>query len=222
MKKSRYALMTLVAAFLGSGCASTLIFRSSFSAGTGSPQGSPFGDPPGDEITVQSTGNPLLTAGHLTFDAPNGSTFFFSRPVESTTSTKTIYFTGHLTSGDGPFIHFVQAYNSVGTPFPDNPLELRFTDTTVEVRDPFDNVLHSSSIPANQPHDVFISLRLGTDTYRITIQQTGPAEIEFTGSLPATTANVLKRDRIALNSRFGPGASVSDTYEMDDVIMREP
>lgn len=171
---------------------------------------------------VVTTANPLLTSGTLTFHTPEGSTFFFSRPVDSTTSTKTIYFTGHLMSGDGPFIHFVQAYDSVGTPFPENPLELRFAETTVEVRDLLDNVLHSSSIPSNARHTVFMSLRLGTDTYRITIPHATADEIEFTGSLPPATASTLKRDRIALNSRFGPGASPSDQYVMDDVIMREP
>ncbi len=69
---------------------------------------------------------------------------------------------------------------------------------------------------------VHISLRLGSGTYRMTIQQSGAPEIEFNGTLDPLTANWMKsHSRVVLQAGFFPGATGTDAYTMDDVIMRE-
>ncbi len=223
MRRTRASLATASAALVLAGCSSQLIFRTGFSAGTGSPAGPPFGSPADDQITVQDPGNPVLTSGALTFSPPHGKwAYFFSHPVDPAKTTKTIFWKGQLTGGGGPFVAFVTAHASVGTPFPVEPLEIRLGSTSVEIRAANGNLLHSSPLVAGDPHDVFVALRLSTDTYRITVQQPSAPQIEFTGSLPPATANTLKTNaRITLHAGFGLNTSGSQTYVMDDVIMRE-
>jgi hypothetical protein len=205
------------------GCGA-LIFNADFD---GWPAGSPAGPPPGapndDQIIVQNSNNPVVSSSLLIFH-PSPNTFFFSRSIQDPDATKTIFWKGHLTSGDGPFTVLVSAANSPGSIFLTNPIDLRFTNNEVKMIDlpPGNNVLHTHSLTPNEPHEVFISLRLKSGTYSITIQQPSAPEISFTGNLNALTTNWIKtHTRIVMEAAFIPGAGATDEYKMDDVIMRE-
>lgn len=208
---------------VASGCG-TLIFNADFNADSGSPDGPPPGSPSDDQIVVQDPGNPVVSSAQVVFHPPQDKTFFFSRPVKESTSTKTVFWKGRLVSGDGPFGFLLSAENAPGTPFLTNPMELKFTNNQVQViaLPPGNAVLHSHALVPNSQHDVFISLRLKSGTYRMTIQQSGAPEIEFTGALDPLTANTIKNhSRIVLQAGFLPNATGTDEYTMDDVIMRE-
>ncbi|MDH3459130.1 MAG: hypothetical protein OER90_19995 [Gemmatimonadota bacterium] len=222
MRQTMLMAMAVVLIAATAGCA-TKILDARFSSGSGTPHGPiPF-DPSDDHISVLNQQNPVLTAGTLVFSAASeATTSYFTRPVAKTSSTKTIYWEGHLQSGAGPIASFVTAYHTVGNTFPTNPLELRITNNEVKLIGPPPNntVLHTASLVPNTPHDVFISLRLGTGTYRITIQQPGAPEIVWQGSLPQLTANYIKsQPRLLLMTSFAPGAT--GTYTMDNVLIRE-
>jgi hypothetical protein len=217
-------LMSLVlCALVLSGCGSA-IFHARFDSGAGSPQGAPPGSPTDDQIRVNSTANPVVSAGKLVFSPTGGhSAFFFSRPVQNSDSRKTVFWIGRLTSGSGPFVFQLSAENAPGTPFATNPLTLSFANKQVKVTDLNDAQLHSAPLVANGEHRVFVSLRLqpGSEHYRITIGQATAPEIEFTGTLPALTATWIKtHSRILLKAGFLP-ATGSDQYVIDEIIMRE-
>jgi hypothetical protein len=213
----RAGMLALIA-MLFTGCGS-IIHQARFSAGSGSPQGSVPGNPTDDHITVQSTANPTLNAGVLVFNATNHTTSFFSRSVGKPDSTKTISWRGQLNTGSGPFHLHVTAYHTVSNTFPTDPLLLRFTNNQVSLLDHNDAELKSGALLPNGPHEVFISLRLGSGTYYISIKQPGAAEILWQGSLPQPTTNWIKsQPRILLMANFFNGTG---TYTMDDVIMRE-
>ena len=203
MKKLSLALIA-VCAVMSSGCGS-VIFKSGFS-GSGNPQGQPSGAPSGDHITVNNPVNSSLNGGELVFQPSGGSTFFFSRSVKKADTTKTLFWKGQLKSGDGPFTFLISAENSVGTPFLTNPIELRLSDDQAQMigLPPDNTVLHSHALNKNGPHQIFVSLRLKTETYRITFQQPGGTpEFEFTGSLDPLTVNRLKsHSRITMQAGF--------------------
>lgn len=215
-------MATAVILMLGTtGCANKIL-NAQFASGSGTPHGAiPF-SPSDDHISVINQQNPLLTGGTLVFSAAsNDKTSFFTRPVAKPNSTKTIFWDGHLDSGAGPFVAFVTAYHTVGNTFPTNPLELRITNNQVRLIGlPNDTVFQTASLVPNTAHKVFISLRLSTGTYRITIQQGGAPEIVWQGSLPQLTANyIIGQPRLLLMTGFAPAAT--GTYIMDNVIIRE-
>jgi len=204
------------------GCG-TLILKANFQgAPSGSPAGSPPGKPNDDRIVVQDPGNPVVSGPELIFHPPEKKAYFFSHPVEDPDATKTIFWIGRLKSGDGRFAFMVSADNTPGSIFLTNPLELTFSNNEVKVSDFNNNVLHSHSLNPNEEHQVFISLRLQSGTYRITVQQPGAAEFEFNGQLNPQTANWIKsKSRIVLQSAFFPNATSTDEYAIREVIMRE-
>jgi hypothetical protein len=223
MKKSVLLLIVLSTTLL-TGCA-TAIFKADFQGWpSGSPAGAPPGSPSDDQITVQNSGNPVVSGSKLVFDAGSEDTaYFFSHPVGDPDLTRTIFWIGRLKSGDGPYTVLLSGENSPGTPFLTNPLELRFSNNEVKVIDlpPSNAVLHSHALSPNAEHRVFVSLRIKSGTYRITIQQATAPEIEFNGPLNPLTANWIKtHSRIILAASF-LNASASDEYEMDDIIMRK-
>lgn len=220
MKKSLTLLVVLSTSLL-TGCA-TAIFKADFQGWpSGSPAGAPPGSPSDDQITVPQ-GSPVVSSSKLVLNPPDMA-YFFSQPVGDPDLTRTIFWIGRLKSGDGPFAVLLSAENAPGTSFLTNPLELRFSNSDVKVIDvpPGEAVLHSHALVSNTEHRVFISLRMKVGTYRMTIQQAGAAEIEFTGQLNPLTANWIKtHSRILLAAQFHPTATASDEYEMDDIIMR--
>jgi hypothetical protein len=117
----------------------------------------------------------------------------------------------------------ISAANSPGSIFLTNPVHLQFSNNNVQMigLPPANNILHSHSLTSNGAHDVFVSLRLKSGTYSITIQQPSVPEFVFTGSLDALTTNWIKsQSRIVMQAGF-LSATASDEYKMDDVIMRE-
>ena len=222
MKQIRLTLIISMAA-ASVGCGGP-IFKANFNGWTGSPAGNPPGQPTADRITVQNQSNPVVSGSALSFDPPGNHAYLFSSPVKTADSTKTLFWVGRLKSGDGPFVFLVSGHDSPGTPFLTNPLELKFTNNNVQLIGPPPNstLLGSRSLVPNTEHRVFISLRLKTQTYRITIQQAGAPEIELTGPLNPLTVNWIKsRSRIVLSAAFLHHATSTDEYVMDDVIMRE-
>lgn len=217
----RSMLWTGILALLGiasTGCGAILL-DARFSSGSGSPQGPIPGNPTDDHISVQSMSNPALNAGVLGFSATNDTTSLFSRPVNKPDATKTIFWKGQLNTGSGPFLFHVTAHQTVINTFPTNPLSLRFTNNQVKLLDNNDTELKSAALVPNGPHEVFISLRLDSGTYYISIKQPGAPEILWQGSLPQATTNWIKsQPRLLLMARFVNG---NGTYTMDDVIMRE-
>jgi hypothetical protein len=200
------------------GCGASLL-EARFSAGSGSPQGPIPGNPTDDHISVQSASNPTVNAGALVFTATNHTASFFSRPVDKPDTTKTIFWKGQLNSGSGPFLCHMTANNTVGNTFPTNPLWLRFTNNQVKLFDFNNTELKSAALTPNAPHEVFISLRLDSGTYYISIKQPTAPEILWQGPLPQLTTNWIKsQSRILLMANFHNGTG---TYTMDDVIMRE-
>lgn len=213
----------LGSAALWAGCG-VVIFKADFQGASGSPAGSPPGPPSGDQIVVQDPANPVVSASRLVFHPPQEKAFFFSSPVQDPEATKTVFWIGRLKTGDGPFVFLVSADDTPGSVFLVNPMELRFSNNEVKVigLPPGNAVLHSHSLVPNEEHRVFISLRPKSATYRMTIQQSGAAEIVFTGNLDPLTANWIKsKSRIVLEAGFLPNATGTDEYEMDEVIMRE-
>ena len=221
MKNPMLMVMAVVLMLATTGCANKIL-EAKFTSGTGTPHGSiPF-SPSDDHISVLNQQNPLLTAGTLVFSAAsNDKTSFFTRPVAKSNSDKTIFWDGHLDSGAGPYIAFVTAYHTVDNTFPTNPLELRITNNQIKLIGlPNDTVFQTASLVPNTAHKVFISLRLGTATYRITIQQGGAPEIVWQGSLPALTASyIISQPRLLLMTGFS--STATGTYIMDNVIIRE-
>jgi hypothetical protein len=200
------------------GCGA-IVLESRFSSGSGTPQGPIPGNPTGDHISVQSTSNPTLNAGVLVFTATNHTTSFFSRPVSTPDTTKTISWEGRLSTGSGPFLFHITAYHTVGNTFPTNPLSLRFTNTQVQLFDYNDAELKSGALVPNGPHTVYVSLRPDSATYYISIKQPGAAEILWQGAIPQATINWIKsQPRILLMAFFFNGTG---TYTMDTVVMRE-
>jgi hypothetical protein len=218
MKSMLWAVTLALMGIASTGCGATLL-EAHFSSGSGSPQGAISGNPADDHISVQSASNPTINAGVLVFTATNDTTSFFSRPVNKPDSTKTIFWKGQLTSGSGPFLCHVTAYHTVSNTFPTNPILLRFTNNQVKLLDLNNAELKSAALVPNGPHEVFISLRLDSGTYYISIKQTSAPEILWQGSLPQLTTNWIKsQPRILLMVNFFNGTG---TYTMDDVIMRE-
>ncbi len=221
MQKPMLMVTAVVLMLAATGCANKIL-NAQFSSGSGTPHGPIPSSPSDDHISVLNQQNPLLTGGTLVFSsASTDKTSFFTRPVAKSDSTKTIYWEGHLDSGAGPFVFFVTAYHSIGNTFPTNPLELRITNNQVKlIGMPNDTLFQTASLVPNTPHKVFISLRLGTGTYRITIQQAGAPEIVWQGSLPQLTANYIKsQPRLLLMAGFAPAST--GTYIMDNLIIRE-
>ena len=222
MTRRRRLVSLVLCATVVAGCGGP-IFHAKFDTGSGSPQGAPPGSPSDDQIRVNSTANPVVSGGKLVF-APTGSAgFFFSHPVQSPSSRKTIFWIGQLIAGSGPFVFQISADNAPGTPFATNPVSLSFDKNGVKVTDLNDAQLHSAALVANGEHRVFVSLRLqaGSENYRITIAQPTAPEIEFTGLLPSLTANWIKtHSRLLLKAQFQP-TSGTDQYVIDEIIMRE-
>jgi len=221
MKKLLRTLVVLSTVPLA-GCG-TVILKAAFA---GWPAASPAGPPPGppsnDQIVVQDQGNPVVSGPELIYHPPQKNAYFFSHPVANANATKTIFWIGRLKSGNGPFSFLVSADNTPGSIFLTNPLELRFSNNEVKVIDLNDTVLHSHPLNANSEHQVFISLRLQSGTYRITVQQPDAAEFEFDGQLNPLTANWIKsKARIVLETGFLPNATGTDEYAISQVIMRE-
>jgi hypothetical protein len=132
MTRRRRLVSLVLCATVLTGCGGP-IFHAKFDTGSGSPQGAPPGNPSDDQIRVNSTANPVVSAGKLVF-APTGSAaFFFSHPVESTSSRKTIFWIGRLIAGSGPFVFQISADNAPGTPFATNPVSLSFDKNGVTV-----------------------------------------------------------------------------------------
>ena len=218
MKSMFWAGILALNGIASTGCGATLL-DARFSSGSGSPQGLIPGNPTDDHISVQSMSNPTLNAGVLVFTATNDTTSFFSRPVNKPDATKTIFWKGQLNTGSGPFLFHVTAYQTVINTFPTNPLSLRFTNNQVKLLDYNDTELKSAALVPNGPHDVFISLRLDSGTYYISIKQPDAPEILWQGPLPQATTNWVKsQPRILLMANFFNGTG---TYTMDEVIMRE-
>lgn len=218
MRSMLWAGILALIGIASTGCGATLL-EARFSSGSGSPQGPIPGNPTDDHISVQSTSNPAFNAGVLVFTATNHTTSFFSRPVNKPDSTKTIFWKGQLNTGSGPFFFHVTAYHTVSNTFPTNPLSLRVTNNQVKLLDNNDTELKSAALVPNGSHEVFISLRLDSGTYYISIKQPSAPEILWQGSLPQLTTNWIKsQPRILLMASFLNGTG---TYTMDDVIMRE-
>jgi hypothetical protein len=218
MRRMLWAGILALIGIVSIGCGAAIL-EAHFSSGSGSPQGAIPGNPADDHISVQSGSNPTVNAGQLVFTATNDKASFFSRPVNKPDTTKTIFWKGQLTSGSGPFHVHVTANNTVLNTFPTNPLWLRFTNNQVKLFDLNDAELKSAALVPNGPHEVFISLRLDSGTYYISIKQTSAPEILWQGSLPQLTTNWIKsQSRILLMASFSNGTG---TYTMDDVIMRE-
>jgi hypothetical protein len=222
MRSMRRLAWVLGSLTVWAGCG-TVIFNAKFQGASGSPAGSPPGAPAGDQIVVLNPANPVASNSHLVFHPSEGKALFFSTTIQDANATKTVYWVGHLKSGNGPFSFLVSADDSPGSIFLTNPVELKFTDHDVTVigLPPGNAVLHSHALLPNAEHSVFISLRLQSSTYRMTIQQSGAPEIEFTGNLDPLTVNWIKsKKRIVLQASF-LGGTGNDEYDMDDVIMRE-
>jgi hypothetical protein len=218
MKSMLWAGILALMGIASTGCGATLL-EAHFSSGSGSPQGSIPGNPADDHISVQSGSNPTVNAGLLVFTATNDRAYFFSRPVDKPDTTKTIFWKGQLTSGSGPFHFHVTANNTVSNTFPTNALQLRITNNQVKLLDLNDAELKSAALVPNGPHEVFISLRLDSATYYISIKQPSAPEILWQGALPQLTTNWIKsQSRVLLMANFFNGTG---TYTMDDVIMRE-
>ena len=218
MKSMLWAGLLALIGMTSTGCGATLL-DARFSSGSGSPQGPIPGNPTDDHISVQSTSNPTLNAGVLVFTAANDTTSFFSRPVNNSKTTKTIFWKGQLNTGSGPFHFHVTAHHTVINTFPTNPLLLRFTNNQVKLIDHNDTELKSAALVANGPHDAYIGLNLDFGTYYISIKQSGAPEILWQGPLPQQTANWIKsQPRLLLMANFFNG---SGTYAIDEVIMRE-
>jgi hypothetical protein len=230
MNKTLQLLLALSTTLLA-GCGAT-IFKADFDRWpsdwlVGPPPGSPIDD----QIRVQDPGNPVLTGSSLLYYPPPDAAYFFSHPVADLNSTRTIFWFGRLYSGGVPsgpastaakFTVLLSGENAPGTPTLANALELRFSNDEVKVIDvPSGNaVLHSHALNPNTTHRVFISLRLKSGTYRMTIQQVGTPVIEFTGQLNPLTASWIKtHSRIVLAAHFFQ-ASASDRYEIDGIVMR--
>jgi hypothetical protein len=218
-KKALWALFLLSNAVIGCG---TLILKADFQGVSGSPSGSIPGSPNDDQIVVQSPTNPVVSGSVLVFH-PSEKTFFFSRSIQDPNATKTIFWKGHMTSGNGPYSVLISAANSVGSIFLTNAVALQFTNNQVKMigLPPANNTLHTHSLTPNGAHEVFVSLRLNSGTYSITIQQPAVPEFVFTGSLDSLTTNWIKNhSRIVMEAGFF-SATATDEYKMDDVIMRE-
>lgn len=213
----RVGMLALVG-MASTGCGA-IVLESRFSSGSGTPQGPIPGNPTDDHISVQSTSNPTLNAGVLVFTATDDTTSFFSRPVSTPDSTKTISWEGRLNTGSGPFHFNITAYHTVGNTFATNPLWLKFTNTQVQLFDYNNAELKSGALVPNGPHTVYVSLRLESGTYYISIKQPGAAEILWQGPIPQATTNWIKsQPRLLLMANFFNGTG---TYTMDTLIMRE-
>ena len=206
-------------ALLSVGCGTTKILETSFSSGTGSPAGSIPGTPTDDHITVQSNSSPTINAGNLEFNS-NDRAYFHSRPVDSANSTKTVFFVGKLTGGSGPYkVWFQGGKSTPGNPFPQEGLELSISTAGFKLRDTQSSAqLQAGDIVNGADHQVFVSLRLGSGTYSVSIKQTGAAEISWTGNLNANSLNFFKANPrvVMFVGRTGGGG-----YIVRSVLMRE-
>lgn len=222
MRHTMRMAMTVALVLATAGCGSKIL-DARFSSGSGTPHGSIPGNPSDDHISVVNQSNPVLSSGTLVFNAASeDTTSFFTRPVAKSNSKKTIFWEGHLVSGAGPKSFFVTAYHTVANTFPTNPLELQFTNNEVKLigPPPSNSVLKTAPLVPNGPHEIFISLRLGTGTYRITVTQPGAPQIEWQGSIPQSTASyIASQPRLLLMTSFAP--ETNGSYVMDNVIIRE-
>ena len=216
-------LIAVIVLCLAVGGCATKILYAPFSSDVGSsPHGAiPF-TPQDDHISVQDQQNPkIVSPGYLELKSGGShTTSFFTRPIASADSNKTIAWLGQLTAGTGPVTHFVTAYHSIGNTFPGSPLELRISDNQVSLIGPDNTELKTSPFQLYTLHSVFISLRLGSGTYSIKITQQNQPEISWQGQLPLATLNQLtSQPRLLLMTSFSSGGT--GTYTMDDVLIRE-
>ena len=102
------------------GCGATIL-DARFSSGSGSPQGIDPGQPDGRSHLGPEHVGPTLNAGVLAFTATNDTTSFFSRTVNQTNTTKTIFWKDSSTPVRVAFHFHVTAYHTVSNTFPTNP-----------------------------------------------------------------------------------------------------
>jgi hypothetical protein len=220
-------ILAVVSALLLAGCG-TVILCADFQS---PPAGGLLPGPPDDDRLGMSGGT-VVSAGALTLNSSSSSVAsFISHPVQDPEAKKWIAWTGQLKSGEGPLNFWIAGHTlGVNEALPDKPFLKIGPDLVVvsEGTGPLPPPSSQPNSPLNQNglHRVFVSLRPKSGTYWISIQQSGAAEIVFTGQMSQSTAQSLKgHDRVLMLVSFlGGGPSTppgTGEYQMDDVSIKE-
>lgn len=224
MSWMRWVALAALTVTVGTGCTATTILNASFDGLSGSPQGSIPGAPDDDHISIDA-GSPSMQVGDLVFQHPPADRLFFSsREVKKADSTRTIQWTGKRTTQQNePFAVDISALNGVGINPPESPLTLKILKSGAELRFHDGTLAHSAPLVTNGEHTVFISLRLGSGTYAVSIKQPNTAEIAWSGNLPSATTNWIKsKSRMHVRAGFpSTGGTPNSVYRMYSILMRE-
>ena len=200
------------------GCGTTKILETGFN---GSFPGPLQGTPTDDHLLVQSSTTPTQTGGNLEFNGTSYA-FFYSRPVKSADNTKTISYKGRLNGAGAYMVHFQGGDSTpASNKFPEAPLQLRIASSGFQVFDQLDNAQGSvGEINPDVDHEVFVSLRLGSGTFKVSVKQQGLPEKVWTGNLHAGTLNHMKTHPRVL-MMVGRHPSGTGKYVMRSILMRE-
>ena len=212
------ALGVLVATIAG--CNSTKLLDARFEQ-LGSPAGNLPGPPTGDSVTVDDSTEPEQEGGLLYWrPPPHGKARFRSKAYASPTTTKTIYWEGKRTAGDTDFVFEIGAEDTAGA-VPQAPLIITFRKDMAWGQGHIGPVRHSDLFDPNQEHSVFVSLRVGTGRYAITITTANALPIEWDGFLETATMDRLtSQSHLVLQAGFKDEAALK-AYRMNNLLMRE-
>lgn len=218
--------------FRYTGCGTTKIFHAHFDGGTGSPAG-PVPNNPGYILVNGGTNDyPKIVEDELWFWESEADgrtrTYLASIDVNESESTKTISWTGRRTSGENtaPFVIDISAQSGVSTiqQWPNKELRVRISKTRLEVLTYEGIELMNFSLDPDVEHEVFISLRLSDNTFKVKVQQPNNAEMNDNDVLPTSTANLIKsHSNLFIRAWFPTSQNfiLISRYRMDDIIMRE-
>ena len=197
------------------GCRTTTLLEARFD-GSGSPQGSLPGAPAGDLASVDDPTEPEQEGGFLYWrPPPHGKVRLQSAPYAGADTTKTIYWEGRRTAGDTDFVVHIGAEDADGAA-PTVPLILTMRGNTVWAQGHIGPVKHSADFDANKDHSVFVSLRVGSGQYAITIKSTGAPEIQWTGFFEKAT-----KDRLISQRRLVMEAGFKEENKLKGIFLRQ-
>lgn len=219
-------IVAVVSMLLAAGCG-TVILKADLQS---PPSGTSLPGPPDDDHALLA-GTAVVSGGSLTLQAPPSATAtFISRPVEAPEAKKWISWTGQLAptlgSAGSVFVYIYGRTSVSGNgirmllfPF------LEISVNQIKVLEGSSSSQPPQSIDANLtgPHNVFLSVRPKSKTFRISVTQKFVGETVLTGDLSTATATSLKdHPRVVLSVTLTSSGSVfPDAYEMSDVRIRE-
>ena len=225
--KNMISCLYVISVFFLIGCTNT-IFHENFDSYTGRVQMYPAGDPPADIIKIVPGGgeSPTVTYNNkLFFTDPISQAWLISNGFNNPESTKTIYWEGDIGNGEGPMWFVISAGDTSGDFGYSPSLRMKIWDDQVILEEYISNSTGFNHLkgPASISgvHYIFISLKIGSGTYYITMSSSSASEKKWTGSLHPQFVNHLKSNsRIIMHVAYPLEAKPSQ-YNMDNIVMRE-